>query len=116
MTIDAFAFLERYPQFNGVDDNIIDSIILEQSLKTPPIVWKNQVLRDKAIGLLTAHVLRLEYGDQLRVGGALRSIEEGEEVKIDLIDLSLPYYKQTIYGQEYLQLRKSIVGMSMFVV
>lgn len=114
--MDSDIFLERYPVFIGVSVDIIDTVIAEQSLKISENIWTNPVIRDKAIGLLTAHVLRLEYGDMINLGASLRSIEEGKEVKINLVDLSLPYYQQTIYGQQWLQLRKSIVGLSMFVV
>ena len=111
--IDSFTFLERYPIFEGIsEDTIDDEITIAYNQLSG---WKEPYLT-KAVGLLVAHTLRLEHGDTIKLGASLRSIEEGTEIKNDLVDLSLPYFKQTIYGQQYLNLRKQVQGLSMFVV
>lgn len=111
VTIDSF--LERYPVFNGISEEVIEEEITIASVSLQS--W-TQPYQDKGIGLLVAHTLRLEHGDLIKLGSSLRSIEEGKEIKQDLVDLSLPYYQQTIYGQQFLNLRKQFSGFSMFVV
>lgn len=113
MAITIDSFLERYPVFNGISEEVIEG---EITIASASLQSWTQPYQDKGIGLLVAHTLRLEHGDLIKLGGGLRSIEEGKEVKIDLVDLSLPYYQQTIYGQQFLNLRKQISGFSMFVV
>lgn len=113
MTVTVESFLERYPVFVGISEEVIQEEIIVATIDYQS--W-TQPFQDKAINLMVAHVLRLEHGDLLRLGSGLRSIEEGSEVKVDLIDLSLPYYQQTIYGQQFLNLWKQQKGFSMFVV
>jgi hypothetical protein len=112
VTIDSF--LERYPVFDGIAEEIIEEEIAVASATL--VQWTPESFKDKGVRLLVAHTLRLEHGDLILLGASLRAIEEGKEVKLDLVDLSLPYYQQTIYGQQFLNLRKQQTGFSMFVV
>lgn len=105
-------FLERYPVFEGIAEEVIESEIIVAETMT---LGFEEAIQEKATLLLIAHVLRLEYGDQIRLGANLRAIEEGSAIETDLVDLSLPYYQQTIYGQQFLNLRKQQTGFSMYV-
>lgn len=113
MAITVDSFLDRYPIFVGISEEVIEEEIAVASANLQ--TW-TQPYQDKGIALLVAHILRLEHGDLIKLGSGLRSIEEGKEIKQDLVDLSLPYYQQTIYGQQFLNLRKQFSGFSMFVV
>lgn len=113
MTINVDSFLERYPVFTGVN---IDIIQQEIDLSYIRFTNFNSQFIDKAVGLFVAHVLRLEYADQLKMGSALRSIEEGKEIKVDVIEQSESYFNKTIYGQQLLNLLKQFSGFSMYVI
>jgi hypothetical protein len=106
------SFLERYPVFEGVSEEVIEVELAVAEITTLPF---EDSIREKATLLLTAHVLRLEYGDQIKLGANLRAIEEGSSIETDLVDLSLPYYQQTIYGQQFINLRKQQTGFSMYI-
>ena len=81
---------------------------------------QREALRDTAMLYLTAHKLRLEMGDNIALSTANKSMTENEQLShTDLIDLTLPYYEQTIYGRGYLEIRediRSLIGVAMFLV
>lgn len=113
--MDVTEFKTRFTVFNDVADEIVESeLLLNESLLNPRL-WINEIQRTTAQGLLTAHFLELERMENLTLGGALRAIEEGNSIDLKLLDRSVDYYRMTIYGQRYLQLRNTVMGTSIFV-
>jgi hypothetical protein len=108
-------FKTRYITFNDIEDEIVESeLLLNESLLNPRL-WINEIQRNTAQGLLTAHFLELERMSNLTLGGALRAIEEGSSIDLKLLDRTTDYYRMTVYGQRYLQLKNTITGSSIFV-
>jgi hypothetical protein len=108
-------FKTRYITFNDIEDEIVESeLLLNESLLNPRL-WINEIQRNTAQGLLTAHFLELERMSNLTLGGALRAIEEGSSIDLKLLDRTADYYRMTVYGQRYLQLRNTLTGLSIFV-
>ena len=116
MVVDADTLTTRFPVLSGVSADAIDLAIADSELQCPASQWTVEETRDLGVLYLTAHKLRLERWDTLRQGAALKSIEANEELDIDKIHHSLDYYKKTIYGEQFLRLRKQVVGSGMFVV
>lgn len=117
MTLDQF--LERYPQFNNIADTVESELAVSELLITEA-QWTNTILRDKAIGELTAHVLSCEYRDMLDVGIILKETEQSTNIRSDIYLDGDSYYDKTIYGKSYLKLLKlnsgGGAGTAMFVV
>lgn len=114
MTVDSGIFLERYPHFSGISEDIIDSEILLNTEIISPLVWTNEVIRDNAILLLTAHNLTIDYYEQLNLGNQLRLTEVGDEIKLrDLSQQS--YYTLTPYGLQFQRLQRQFIGLAIFV-
>ena len=114
MTVDSGIFLERYPHFSGISEDIIDGELTLNSEIISPVVWTNEVIRDNAILLLTAHNLTIDYYEQLNLGNQLRMTEVGNEIKIrDLSQQS--YYSLTPYGLQFQRLQRQFTGLAIFV-
>lgn len=111
-------FLQRYPIFDGATsieniDTIIDDAYYDLDASN---IWLDEIIRDRAALLISAHRLQLERDDAIRQGLAMTALEEKTNLnyKVSVGDTG-DYWKQTIYGQEYLKLRKRVVCPSMFV-
>lgn len=114
MTLDSGIFLERYPMFSELNPDIIDSEILINSQFIDESLWTNEIIRDTAIYLLTAHALCIEYYDQIILGNHLRMNEVGTAIKDR--DLSKQnYYSLTPYGIRFLHLQQQTLGLGIFV-
>lgn len=114
MAVNSEVFLERYPFFSGLDETIIDSEILLNSELISANLWTNETIREKAILLLTAHNLMIDYHQQLELGNDLRMTEVGNEIKRR--DLSKEsYYSLTPYGLQYQRLQQQFIGLGIFV-
>lgn len=97
MAVTPDLFLERFSEFEGFkSEEIIESMLLESELFFPVSEWDNQVVRDLAIQLLTAHNLELQRQSILDTGDRLYFQREsvGKEVKIPEVN----YHQQTRYG------------------
>lgn len=121
MTITSTELIERFPSlFLGEDTNQVDLMLAEGYLELPAESWTNDVLRDKAVKFLVAHKKRLERGDDLKQGAVIKSIAENASFNIDYFDetnhKSKSYYRQTIYGREFLRIKKKMFGGGIFVV
>lgn len=115
--MNAVDFYIHYPIFSGISDVVIQSELNFAYELLPADKWTNTTIREKAQGLMTAHVLALRYRDQLILGGVLRGYEEGKEIDLsDIIEWDDEWWRLTIYGREYLNLRNRMLGVSMFVV
>lgn len=99
MTLDQF--LESYSQFTNISERV--EIELIASNKIVP-ASSDSDLRNKAIGLLTAHVLSLEYRDMLDIGQIIKETEQGSSIRQDIYLNGDDYYEKTIYGLGYLKL------------
>lgn len=114
MAIDSFSFLERYPIFEELNPQIIDTEINLNSEFVSETLWVNPIIRETAIYLLTAHALTIEYYDQVMLGNHLRLTEVGEPIKRE--DLSKQsYYSLTPYGIRFFQLQQQALGLAIFV-
>ena len=106
-------FLTKFDVFKGEDEDRIQSLIDEAYQDIPDRY--EETVRDRLAGLSVAHQLKLSEVDTIEVEGALRSIEAGETIKLNLVDRKQKYYKQTIYGQKYLEVIRRNVGTSIYV-
>ena len=114
MTVDSTIFLERFPHLSGVDELIIENEILLNQQLISATQWTNEVIRDNAILLLTAHNLTIDYYETLNLGNQLRLTEVGDEIKQK--DLSKQsYYSLTPYGLQFQRLQQQYVGLGIFV-
>jgi len=114
MTVDSASFLERYPHFSGIDEIVIEKTISLNNELVPTNLWTNEIIREEAISLLTAHTLTLDYYEQLNLGNQLRLTEIGD--KIEHRDLSKQtYYSLTYYGLQYQRLRAQFLGLAICV-
>ena len=116
MAVDADTVLTRFPVLEGADEEAIDLAIAESTLECPADIWTDESYRDVAITYLTAHKLRLERRDSFQQAAALKALKVDKDYEIDQSHYSLDYYKQTIYGQYFLTIRKRVLGSRMFVV
>jgi hypothetical protein len=115
MTLDQF--LTTYSQFTNISERV--EIELVASNKIVPIATDID-LRDKAIGLLTAHVLSVEYRDMLDIGQIIKETEQGSSIRQDIYLDGDDYYEKTIYGLGFKKLLTLLSGKGsrslMFVV
>ena len=109
----AVDFVRDFDTFKGLPQEDIQKRIDDSYVDNPLKLWGTEELRDRAVKQLVAHRLRIERADHFAQGATLKSIKENEEIKIPLLDLSKPYHKQTIYGLEYLRLKKNKNGGSL---
>lgn len=123
MVLNADNFIERYPKFSGVTEDIIASTITEAYIFLPEDTYKDPATRDLLAQYVTAHELTLERRDQLEEGLVLKDLKERESnVYTDLWNKDLKntdiesYYNLTVYGKKFLKLRNACIGVSMFVV
>lgn len=112
--MDVTAFKARYSTFNDIDDEIVEAELTFNLSLLNVRLW-GEAPMEIAQGLLTAHTLELERMTNLTLGGALRAIEEGNSIDLKLLRNDLAYYRMTVYGLRYLQLRNTITGVSIFV-
>ena len=111
MALTALELTENHIVFEGLSLDNIQRIIDNNYIDNPLTLWNNdEGLRDRAVELLTLHILRIERADHFEQSATLKSIKENEEIKIPRLDLNAPYYKQTIYGQEFYRLKRSLDG------
>jgi predicted transcriptional regulator len=114
MTVDSSIFIERYPIFLELNLDVIDSELLINSELISETQWTNELIRNTAIYLLTAHNLAIEYYDQIILGNQLRLTEVGTAIKER--DLSKQtYYSLTPYGVRFLQLQRQVLGLALFI-
>lgn len=115
MTLDQF--LATYTQFTNISERVEIELLASNEIVPQST---NTTLRDKAIGLLTAHVLSLEYRDMLDIGQILRETEQANNIRKDIYLDGDDYYEKTIYGLGYLKVLTKLTdkgtGSIMFVV
>lgn len=107
MTVTVDSFLELYQQFNNISDKVEYELSISEA--TVP-TSSNELLRDKAVSLLTAHVLSVEYRDLLDTGQILKETEQGSSIRKDIYLDDSEYYRLTVYGLAYKKLLKQVNG------
>jgi hypothetical protein len=93
--------ISRYPILEGFPIDTIDLVLAESAAKFDPLLWKNQVVRDQVIGLLTVHVLVMEFDHSQDQTHRFVSIREDKDYKPNP---STDYYNSTPYGKQLQQL------------
>ena len=114
MAVDSDYFVERYPIFSELNIEIIENEILLNSKFVSADIWTDEIIRDNAIYLLTAHALCIEYYDQIILGNQLRMTEVGTAIK-DRNLSNQSYYSLTPYGIRFAQLMQQTLSLAMFV-
>lgn len=105
MTLDQFLLI--YPQFNRIADRVEIELLASEEIVPSS---GNTTLREKAIGLLTAHVLATEYRDMLDIGQIIKETEQANTIRGDIYLDGDSYYEKTIYGLGYLELLPRLKG------
>ena len=105
MTLDEFLLV--YPQFTRIADRVEIELLASEAIVPSS---SDSTLRDKAIGLLTAHVLSTEYRDMLDIGQIIKETEQAEDIRRDIYLDGDSYYSKTIYGLGYLKLLPLLKG------
>jgi hypothetical protein len=115
MTLDQF--LEIYSQFSNISERVEIELIASNEIVPTST---DAILRDKAIGLLTAHVLSVEYRDMLDIGQIIKETEQGSGIRQDIYLDGDDYYAKTIYGLGFKKILTLLSGKGsnpiMFVV
>lgn len=94
-----------------MSESKITEAILEAKDYCPVSRWKDK--QDRAIGLLTAHILTLRW---LQIGAiAATSVQNAKGKFTDVPMYSDAWFNCSVYGQQFMQLRRSIV-VSGFVI
>lgn len=115
MSLTTELFLTRYPIFSELDTTIIEGELATNEVLNPVSLWNNDIVRDIAIGCVTAHTLLIDFHEQLNIGNqiALNSLpEKTEPRKLNGTD----YYDLTPYGIKYQRLRQQILGIAICVL
>lgn len=124
MAIDITTLQERYPYlFQDETDIIVEAIISEAYAELPLETWTDESIRDRAASYICAHKQTLERGEILKQSSALKSIDENEDLLVDLYPTNTnkynsvmsSYYGLTVYGREFLRLQKRFLGGAAFV-
>lgn len=105
MTLDDFLIL--YPEYNNIPDRVENQLSVSEA--TVPSS-SNTILREDAIGLLTAHILACQYRDMLDIGQIIKETEQGSGIRKDIYLNGDSYYEKTIYGLGYLKILKKLNG------
>ncbi|OOF40944.1 hypothetical protein BKK47_02635 [Rodentibacter mrazii] len=111
-------FLQRYPEFNQTDINLVGLFIDDAQSEISQKRWGK--LYQRGVMALTAHLLRLRLDTSENQGNAHHNLagESAGELSVSYavptMDGSDQYYQLTAYGQEYLRLRK-LVGIGVMV-
>ena len=99
--IDADSLLTRFPLFNGISEDVINAVIAQSEIKFDADIWTNELIREQAILLQTAHDLALEYWESLDLAQSYAGAREGKNNKPQK---HTDYYGLTRYGIELKQL------------
>ena len=102
----------RYPQFSALTDEQIQEFLDDAELVIAEDTWLD--LRDRAIKVYTAHLLTVNVQTQLRLTSGVKSLEVGEDATI--FEDGDDWLKSTIYGKEFLALRRDAIAIIGFDV
>lgn len=97
----ASSLISRYPIINGFPEDVIDQVLAKSELKFDPLLWKNEIIRDQAIGLLVVHTLVMELQQTLNLVQQDVLMREGEDYKSNKYTNN---YSATLYGLQLLEL------------
>lgn len=115
MSLTADLFLQRYPIFSDLDFSIVESELLISEEINPVLFWNNEVIRDTAIGCLTAHNLLIDFYEQLNIGNQI--VLNALPDKLGTRDLSqTDFYNLSPYGIRYQRLRQQTLGIAFCVL
>jgi hypothetical protein len=104
-------FLGQYDEFKSLDISKIQFALEQASSYCPFEIWKEK--RNQAIALVAAHSLSMRW---LQIGAIASSAVQNAKGKSESNRMdSDSWLTGTAYGQEFLQLRRSII-VSGFVV
>lgn len=118
-TVEAYDLIQRYPEFEKVDDEKIDLFLLDAQMEISPSRWGK--LYQRGVLALAAHLLCLSLWTTQSNGAANRNLasENAGELSVSYAVPTLTGtdadYQLTAYGQEYLRLRR-LVGVGVMVV
>jgi hypothetical protein len=114
MAVTVDQFVVDFPQFASTDEDAIESALATAALMIDATAWGT--LADRALGLLTAHMLALRAQATLSGGrstGNLTGVSIPSEVSYQFSNTATAASKSgddglktTSYGQEFVQLRQ----------
>lgn len=111
-------FLQRYPEFNQTDLNLVGLFISDAQTEMSQKRWGK--LYQRGVMALAAHLLKLRLDAQENNGNANRPLasESAGELSVSYAVSAMvgseEFFQLTAYGQEYLRLRK-LVGVGVMV-
>lgn len=114
----SYELVERYPEFEKVDDEKIDLFLLDAKTEISQARWGK--LYQRGVLALAAHLLRLSLWTTQSGGAANRNLaaESAGELSVTYAAPMLTGtdadYQLTAYGQEYLRLRR-LIGVGVMV-
>ena len=92
------SFIARYPQFAELEQSVVTAVLSESTADCTAELWG--LKRDRAIMLLTAHVLTLSNYEDLRLAGGLAVVGEGQLPDFFDSGRSDEFWSLTVYGQQ----------------
>jgi hypothetical protein len=104
-------FLGQYSEFESLDVAKIQTALDQASTYCPPDVWKDK--RNQAIALIAAHTLATRW---LQIGEIAASAVQNAKGKSTSSSSSNDnWFAGTVWGREFLQLRKSIIVSGFYI-
>ncbi|MBN6711132.1 DUF4054 domain-containing protein [Haemophilus haemoglobinophilus] len=110
-------FLARYPEFEKLDEEIIELFLSDAQTEISEKRWGK--FYQRGVMALTAHLLKLREESKATGGDSTRPLasESAGELSVSYVtpmpDANLDY-QTTAYGQEYLRLKR-LVGVGVMV-
>jgi len=106
MAITVAQFKTAYPDFDGFTDGQISEALALAELQCPATVWDVATIRERGVKLLTAHTLECQRLQQAMSAATAQSVAQGQasvNAPGGEDDLS-----QTLYGQQFKRLRRTL--------
>jgi len=97
MAVSIDDFLDEYNKFSGMSEGLIESNLTLADLQFPVEIWKNDIVRNLAIKLLTAHNLQIEMDSAFDSSDRVFA-QRGEAEKENPNLYRHNYYNLTRYG------------------
>ena len=99
---------ERYPAFEDFPDSVILAFIAKVSaIDCPEAVWTEEILRDEAVKLCTAHYLTLELMQQAAISSLTTGVSKGNAPNLSQFSGS-KHWDLTIYGLQFRDLQSNL--------
>lgn len=102
----ATQFLAAYPEFSGIDEDVITRKIDKAIAMVDPDVW-GESWTVVATSLLVAHELYLARWDFLEEQQIAAGLQTGSAPKRESQN-NLPYLQKSRYGMEYIEISKRL--------